>query len=59
MQRQTVLLSLLCTGLVQSSLGVPIRLPAGPQGSVTIRKVPVLDCRVVRVPGHAGRWLGA
>lgn len=62
MLRQTVLLSLLCMGLTQSSLGAPIRLPPAPSGLVTIRKAPVVDCRVVRgflgtlVDGSVRSW---
>lgn len=62
MQRQTVLLSLLWVGLAYSSLSAALRLPAGPPGLVTIRKVPVTDCQVVRgflgtlVDGSVRSW---
>ncbi len=62
MHRRIVLVLLLCVGLTQSSLSAAIRIRAEGQGFVTIRKVPVVDCRVVRgflgtlVDGSVRSW---
>jgi hypothetical protein len=49
-------------GLAQSGLSVAIHVPVDPQGFVTIHKVPVVDCQVVRgflgtlVDGSVRSW---
>jgi len=62
MRQRIVFLLFLCMGLAQSGLSAAIRAPADRQGFVTIRKVPVADCQVVRgflgtlVDGSVHSW---
>ncbi len=62
MHRRVLLLSLVCVGLARSDLDAAIRTSAKAQGFLTIRKVPVVDCRVVRgflgtlVDGSVRSW---
>jgi hypothetical protein len=61
MRRQILLLSFLGVGLAHSSLSAALH-AAEPQGVLDIRKVPVVDCRVVRgflgtpVDGSVQSW---